>query len=102
MSRTANLRRQHDAAVDLVQQNSAAGSHLGQASVPFKVSMLLTKLRGLLRIDFAQEDNVSVHGTGDPPWRSGNGAPLHSRNGQPFAGFRRLCCALNRIGSYQG
>ena len=58
MSRTAHLRRQHDAALDLTRQISAAGPDLCQSGVPFKVSILLAKLQGLLRIHFAQEDKA--------------------------------------------
>jgi hemerythrin-like domain-containing protein len=56
MPRTANLRRQHDAALDLVQRILADAVELEQSGVPYKVGLLMAKLTGMLRIHFAQED----------------------------------------------
>lgn len=58
MGRTTNLRRQHDAAVDLIDQIQTLSERLAEAAVPYQISMLLAKLTGLLRIHFAQEDKT--------------------------------------------
>lgn len=58
MCRTANLRRQHDAAVALVGEISALSDRLGEPGIPYRVGLLLAKLTGLLRIHFAQEDKL--------------------------------------------
>lgn len=58
MSRTANLRRQHDAAVVLVGEITQLAEQLDQPGVPYRVGLLLAKLTGLLRIHFAQEDKL--------------------------------------------
>ena len=59
MSRTANLRRQHDAAVVIVGELStliAARPGIEARDGAFQATLLLAKLTGLLRIHFAQED----------------------------------------------
>ena len=58
MSRTANLRRQHDAVVDMVEAIVARAGALEQDGVPYEMSLLLAKLTGTLRIHFAQEDRT--------------------------------------------
>jgi hypothetical protein len=58
MSRTANLRRQHEAAVALVGRIIERSKALEQDGVPYEVSLLLAKLTGTLRIHFAQEDRT--------------------------------------------
>lgn len=58
MSRTANLRRQHDAAVALVGEIVALSARLDEEGVPYRLSLMLAKLTGLLRIHFAQEDKT--------------------------------------------
>ncbi|MEO5866552.1 MAG: hemerythrin domain-containing protein [Sphingomonas sp.] len=61
MTRTSNLRRQHDAAIALVadiQKLVASPGALQTRETAFQVTMLLAKLTGLLRIHFAQEDRV--------------------------------------------
>jgi hypothetical protein len=58
MSRTANLRRQHDVAVALVEKVVARAASLGQPGVAYEVSLLMAKLTGTLRIHFAQEDRT--------------------------------------------
>lgn len=64
MNRTDNLRRQHDAALALVTEIVDEGRYLSgdseaergaRASV---IAMQLSKLTGLLRIHFAQEDRM--------------------------------------------
>lgn len=59
MSRTANLRRQHDAAVAIVGEmnrllSDRPGIEARDGAV--QATLLLAKLTGLLRIHFAQED----------------------------------------------
>ncbi|RVT92487.1 hemerythrin domain-containing protein [Sphingomonas crocodyli] len=59
MSRTANLRRQHDAAVIIVGEINnllLARPGIEARDGAFQASLLLAKLTGLLRIHFAQED----------------------------------------------
>lgn len=59
MSRTFNLRRQHDTALELVDQIARQTSRMGDRPTrdqAFGVSLLLGRLAGLLRIHFAQED----------------------------------------------
>ncbi|TZG26189.1 hemerythrin domain-containing protein [Sphingomonas montanisoli] len=59
MSRTANLRRQHDDAVAIVGEFNAllAGRPgIETRDGAFQATLLLAKLTGLLRIHFAQED----------------------------------------------
>jgi hemerythrin-like domain-containing protein len=58
MSRTANLRRQHDAAVTLVTRITERAEALEEDGVPYEVGMMLAKLTGTLRIHFAQEDRT--------------------------------------------
>ena len=58
MSRTANLRRQHDVVVDMVGKIVARAGALEQDGVPYEMSLLLAKLTGTLRIHFAQEDRT--------------------------------------------
>jgi hemerythrin-like domain-containing protein len=59
VSRTASLRRQHDAALDLAREAQAAiariGAHPNEAAV-FPLTMVLARLTGTLRVHFAQED----------------------------------------------
>jgi iron-sulfur cluster repair protein YtfE (RIC family) len=59
MTRTASLRRQHDAALQLAQEAraiiTAIGGHPTDATV-FPLTMVLAKLTGTLRIHLAQED----------------------------------------------
>lgn len=61
MVRTANLRRQHDAALtiaceilDVIERMDDAPSH----EDAYAATLLLAKLTGLLRIHFAQEDQL--------------------------------------------
>jgi iron-sulfur cluster repair protein YtfE (RIC family) len=56
VSRTRNLRRQHDAAVALVEEIVAATLSYAGREDAVKISLLLAKLHGSLRIHFAQED----------------------------------------------
>ena len=59
MSRTANLRRQHDAAVTIVGEINnllLARPGVEVRDGAFQATLLLAKLTGLLRIHFAQED----------------------------------------------
>lgn len=56
MARTTMLRRQHDAAVQLVQEISASIYKYKDERDAFAIAMQLAKLAGLLRIHFAQED----------------------------------------------
>jgi hypothetical protein len=56
VSRTRNLRRQHDAAVALVEKIVAATLNYAGREDAVKISLLLAKLHGSLRIHFAQED----------------------------------------------
>lgn len=58
MGRTANLRRQHDAAVALVGEINVWSDRLSEPGIPYRVGLLLAKLSGLLRIHFAQEDKL--------------------------------------------
>lgn len=57
MGRTATLRRQHDAAVDLVGQIMAQSNGPATPDNAYRIGLLLAKLTGLLRIHFAQEDH---------------------------------------------
>src|SRR3569623_2691823 len=59
MSATANLRRQHDAAGLIVAEIQAKVAEMGAtppAGDAFRMTILLAKLVGTLRIHFAQED----------------------------------------------
>src|SRR3569623_1589746 len=59
MSATANLRRQHDAAGLIVAEIQAKVAEMGAtptAGDAFRLTILLAKLVGTLRIHFAQED----------------------------------------------
>ena len=58
MSRTLNLRRQHEAAVAIVERILSRAEGLERDGVPYEVSLLLAKLTGTLRIHFAQEDKT--------------------------------------------
>lgn len=58
MSRTANLRRQHDAVEELVAEIVGLADTLEMPGVPYRVGMKLAKLTGLLRIHFVQEDKT--------------------------------------------
>lgn len=58
MGRTANLRRQHDAAIALVGEIKALAQRLNEPGNPYCVGLKLAKLTGLLRIHFAQEDKL--------------------------------------------
>lgn len=58
MGRTANLRRQHDAAVDLVGEIVELSKRLAEPAMPYRVGMAMAKLTGILRIHFAQEDQT--------------------------------------------
>lgn len=57
MGRTATLRRQHDAAVDLVGQIIERSNGSATLDNAYRIGLLLAKLTGLLRIHFAQEDH---------------------------------------------
>lgn len=59
--RTANLRRQHDAALQLATEMSGLLASAGAApagDAAYRLSMLIARLIGALRIHFAQEDRV--------------------------------------------
>lgn len=61
MSRTKSLRRQHDAASEIVAQISTLTEGLvakPDRNHAYAVAMALGKLTGLLRIHFAQEDKM--------------------------------------------
>lgn len=59
MSRTANLRRQHDAAVALVTEAAALIEQPGLAQTDhYRIGILIAKLTGLLRVHFALEDRT--------------------------------------------
>ena len=58
MIRTANLRRQHDAAVDLVRQVRSISEAEPTADRAYRMAVLLAKLTGMLRIHFVQEDKT--------------------------------------------
>ncbi len=58
MSRTANLRRQHDAAVDLVGEIVRASTTIERHQHAYDITVKLAKLTGLLRIHFVQEDKT--------------------------------------------
>lgn len=59
MSRTANLRRQHDAAEELVGEISAVlDCDRPSETEAYALGLKLAKLTGLLRIHFAQEDRM--------------------------------------------
>ncbi len=58
--RTLALRRQHDAALDLVKEIMAATPPSGpiETLAAYRIGLNLAKLTGLLRIHFAQEDKA--------------------------------------------
>ena len=58
MSRTANLRRQHDAAIDLVAQIAESSKAPESRDRAYRIAVLLAKLTGMLRIHFVQEDKT--------------------------------------------
>lgn len=59
MGRTTNLRRQHDAAVALVEEIAGRlGGPPPSETEAYGLGMQLAKLSGLLRIHFAQEDKA--------------------------------------------
>lgn len=58
MSRTTNLRRQHDAALELVAQIKAMAALPLDHDGAYALSLLNSKLTGVLRIHFAQEDKT--------------------------------------------
>lgn len=59
MSRTANLRRQHDAAVLLVEEAMVLIERPSLASTDhYRIGILIAKLTGLLRVHFALEDRT--------------------------------------------
>jgi hypothetical protein len=58
VSRTINLKRQHDAAVDLVGQINDLARNLASADAAYRIAVLLAKLTGMLRIHFVQEDKT--------------------------------------------
>lgn len=70
MPRTTNLRRQHDAALELVKQLAAsiAGDRPSETEA-YQLSLTLARLTGLLGIHFAMEDKSlypSLIGSGEP------------------------------------
>lgn len=70
---TANLRRQHDAAADLVADIRAATAAYSGEVDAFALSLKLAKLVGVLRIHFAQEDRYLyplVMAAADPQTRA--------------------------------
>jgi hypothetical protein len=61
MTRTANLRRQHDGALAIAGEISAIIERMGDEPSrddAYAATMLLAKLTGVLRIHFAQEDKL--------------------------------------------
>lgn len=58
MGRTANFRRQHDVAIDMVSEIAALGDRLGEPGMPYRLGLKLAKLTGMLRIHFVQEDET--------------------------------------------
>ena len=58
MSRTANLRRQHDAAIQLSDEILSLSNAADGPANAARIAMTLAKLTGVLRIHFAQEDRV--------------------------------------------
>lgn len=58
MSRTSSLRLQHDAAVKIVGEIVEVSRRIDSQSDAYRVSMLLARLTGLLRIHFVQEDKT--------------------------------------------
>lgn len=61
MKRTASLRRQHDAALAIVQQIVTMTEAMDAAprrDQAYDITILLAKLTGLLRIHFTQEDHM--------------------------------------------
>lgn len=58
MSRTTNLKRQHDAAVELVGQIAELTRNPAGAGEAYRIAVLLAKLTGMLRIHFVQEDRT--------------------------------------------
>jgi DUF438 domain-containing protein len=58
VGRTANLRRQHDAALDLIAQITAKLTIPLDHDGAYALSLLFSKLTGMLRIHFVQEDKT--------------------------------------------
>ena len=61
MSRTTNLRRQHDGALAMVGDLVRAMEQLGDRpdrDQAYRITMLLARLTGVLRVHFAQEDRL--------------------------------------------
>lgn len=58
MARTELLRRQHDAAVMLVEELGAAIRAYRSTENAYDIALKLTKLKGLLRLHFAHEDRM--------------------------------------------
>jgi hypothetical protein len=58
LSRTSNLKRQHDAAIDLVGQITEASKAPPSPEGAYRIAVLLAKLTGMLRIHFVQEDKT--------------------------------------------
>lgn len=56
MARTDILRRQHDAAVVLVEEINGSIQNFDEPRDAYAIALRLAKLNGLLRIHFAQED----------------------------------------------
>lgn len=58
MSRTANLRRQHDAIVALAGDIAVENYRIASEADAYRVSVLLAKLTGMLNVHFRLEDDV--------------------------------------------
>jgi len=58
VARTELLRRQHDAAVALVEELGAGIRSYRSTEDAYDIALKLTKLKGLLRIHFAHEDRM--------------------------------------------
>ena len=68
MTLTANLRRQHDAVLNLIEEIVAASDRLGDGpdgldpGCPSEIGLMLARMTGILRIHFAQEDRLLYPG----------------------------------------
>jgi hypothetical protein len=58
MSRTSVFRRQHEAAIALVEEIGAATASCASEAEAYRIGLLLAKLNGLLRLHFLQEDHT--------------------------------------------
>lgn len=58
MSRTANLRRQHDVIVALAGEIAGENCRLATQADAYRVSVLLARLTGMLRVHFRLEDEL--------------------------------------------